>query len=91
MKLSYQINGVNREEWKERGYDICLRGVSEKFKQNPHLMNMLQATKGYTLAEASNDRLWGTGIPLRDKDTLTQASWSSHGWLSNMLHDIRDK
>ena len=90
-RLSYQINGVNREEWKERGYEICLRGISEKFKQNPQLMNMLQATNGFILAEASNDRLWGTGVLLRDKDALTQSAWSSHGWLSNMLHDIRDK
>ena len=52
---------------------------------------MLQATNGFILAEASNDRLWGTGVPLRDKDVLTQSAWSSHGWLSNMLHDIRDK
>ena len=54
-RLSYQINGVNRDEWKERGYDICLRGITEKFKQNPHLMNMLKATNEFTLAEASND------------------------------------
>ena len=90
-RLSYQINGVNREEWKEHGYEICLRGISEKFKQNPQLMNMLQATNGFILAEASNNRLWGMGVPLRDKDALTQSAWSSHGWLSNMLHDIRDK
>ena len=90
-KLSYQINGVNRNEWKEHGYEICLRGISKKFKQNPQLMNMLQATNGFTLGEASNYRLWGTGIPLRDKDALNKSAWSSTGWLSDMLHEIRDK
>ena len=90
-KLSYQIKGTNKDEWRERGYDICFQGISEKFNQNPNLMNMLKATKGFVLAEASNDRLWGTGIPLRDKHTLSQTSWSSRGWLSDMLHEIRDK
>ena len=63
-KLSYQINGINKEEWHERGYDICLKGILEKFNQNPNLMSMLKATKGFVLVEALNDRLWGTGIPL---------------------------
>ena len=90
-KLSYQIKGINQDEWHERGYDICFKDVSEKFNQNPNLMNMLKATKGFILAEASNNRLWGTGIPLRDKHALSQTSWSSRGWLSDMLFEIRDK
>ena len=90
-KLSYQINGMNKGEWHEQGYDICFKVISDKFNQNPNLMSMLKATKGFVLAEASNARLWGTGIPLRDKHTLTQTSWSLRGWLSDMLHEIRDK
>ena len=27
-------------------------------------------TQPKTLAEASTDKTWGTGIPIRDKDTL---------------------
>ena len=90
-KLSYQIKGINKDEWHERGYDICFQGISEKFIQNPNLMIILKATKGFVLAEASNDRLWGTGIPLQDKNALSQTSWYSCGWLSDMLQDIRDK
>ena len=90
-KLSYQIKGTNKDEWREWGLDICFQGVSEKFNQNQNLMNMLKATKGFVLAEASNNRLWGMGIPLQDKHALSQTSWSSHGWLLDMLHEIRDK
>ena len=90
-KLSYQIKGINKDEWCKRGHDICFQGVSEKFIQNPNLMNMLKAIKGFVLAEASNHRLWGTGIPLRDKNALSQTSWYSRRWLSDMLQDIRDK
>ena len=62
-KLSYQIKW---DEWHEHGYEVCFTGIAEKFNQNPNLMSMLRATKGLTVAEASNDKLWGTGIPLRD-------------------------
>ena len=90
-KLGYQINGVNRDEWCKCGYEVCFTGVAEKFNQNPNLMSMLRATKGLTIAEALNDKLWGTGIPLRDRCVLSQSLWVSRGWLSGMLHEIRDK
>ena len=30
-RLSYQINGVNQNEWKQHAYDICFQGVRKKF------------------------------------------------------------
>ena len=52
---------------------------------------MLNTTKPKLLGEASTDRLWGTGIGLRDVKVLNKNCWFGHGWLSNMLHDIRDQ
>ena len=71
-KLSYQINGVDKQQWRDNGFDKCYTGVREKFKQNPHLHNMLKTTSPKTLAEAPIDRTWGTGISLRDSDALKQ-------------------
>ena len=88
--LSYQINGANNSEWRENGYDICYKGVHAKFHQNPDLLNMLRATGMKTIAEASNDHAWGTGIPLRDTKVLSKTHWHSNGWLSDMLHTICD-
>ena len=88
-KLSYQINGVDKQQWRDNGFDKCYTGVGEKFKQNPHLHNMLKTTSPKTLAEASIDRTWGMGISLRDSDTLKQDHWHTSGWLSNMLQRIR--
>ena len=43
------------------------------------------------LAEATTDRLWGTGIQLRDRSALDTGKWSGVGWLSRMLTTIRDE
>ena len=87
-KLSYQVNGVDKQQWIDNGFDKCYTGVREKFKQNLHLHNMLKTTSPKTLAEASIDRTWGIGIGLRDSDTLKQDHWHTPGWLSNMLQRI---
>ena len=58
--------------------------------QNDTLHQILKQTYLKILAEASVDKLWGTGIPLRDKDALTKAKWQTPGWLSQMLPKICD-
>ena len=87
-KLCYQINGVDKQQWRDNRFDKCYTGVREKFKQNLHLHDMLKTTSPKTLVEASIDRTWGTGISLRDSDALKQDHWHTSGWLSNMLQRI---
>ena len=89
-KLSYQINGVDNNKWHNEGYEICLDDIWEKFIQNPTLLSMLHTTKPKILVEATNNRLWGTGIPLCNNDALNTEKWRSTGWLSRMLLSIRD-
>ena len=43
------------------------------------------------LVEASTDRLWGTGISIRDIHVLDNKKWHERGWLSDMLHIVRDE
>ena len=88
--LSYQINGVNNEKWRAEGFKICLKGVEAKFKQNKEIWSMLKTTEPKTLVEASNDRLWGTGISLKDTHVLDSKRWYGKGWLSEMLHIVRE-
>ena len=52
---------------------------------------MLKTTSPKILAEATTDRLWGTGIRLRDSCALDTEKWSGTGWLSRMLIMIRDE
>ena len=61
-KLSYSINGVDKEKWMNIGYELCFDGIREMFLQNPLLLSMLKTTAPKILAEATTDRLWGTGI-----------------------------
>ena len=88
--LSYQINGVNNEKWRAEGFELCLKGVEAKFKQNRELWSMLKMTEPKTLVEAGNDRLWGMGISLNDTHVLDSRRWHGKGWLSEMLHIVRD-
>ena len=89
-RLGYKITGVDHMRWKADGFEKCIIGLKEKFNQNPLLKSMLVATKPKLLVEASTDRLWGTGVGLRDTNVLNHTYWSGHGWLSKMLHQIRD-
>ena len=88
-RLSYQINGVDAECWRNEGYDICYEGIKQKFLQNESLLARLKSTTPKILAEATPNRLWGTGIGLHDKNTLKMNNWTSQGWLSRMLLNIR--
>ena len=88
-KLGYTINGVDKEKWSNIGYDKCFDGIREKFLQNPPLLSMLKTTSPKILAEATHDRIWGTGIRLHDACALDTEKWAGPGWLSRMLHTIR--
>ena len=52
---------------------------------------MLKTTLPKILAEATTDRLWGTGIRLWDLCALDTEKWSGTGWLLRMLITIRDE
>ena len=80
-KLSYKIQGYDAKTWRDKGYDLCLPGLKEKFLQNPILMNMLRTTSPKLLVESSFDKTWGTGIPLKDKDALNKKKLA-HQWLA---------
>ena len=86
--LSSRIKDYDPERWRNDGHNVCFTSIKEKFVQNQLLMNMLKATKPKTLTKASNDKVWETGIPLRDFDVLKEDKWYGRGWLSETLHTI---
>ena len=69
-RLGYQVQGFNMKRWQAEGYDLCLKGIREKFIQNPPLLQMLKSTQPKIIVEAILDKLWGTGIQLHDPDAL---------------------
>ena len=88
--LGYKISGFDMQKWSTEGYAVCLDGIRCKFMQNPLLLQMLKATGNKIIVEASTDKLWGTGIDLRDNQALNPDQWHSTGWMSSILMDIRD-
>ena len=91
QKMSYNINGVDKEKWMNVGYELCFDSIQEKFLQNRPLLSMLKTTSPKILAETTADRLWGTGIKLQDTSALDTDKWAGQGWLSKMLITIREE
>ena len=88
--LGYKIHGYDPKIWHEKGYSLCLPGIKAKFNQNPTLLKMLKTTSPKLLVESTIDKIWGTGVPLKENDALNREKWYNSGWLSSMLMDIRD-
>ena len=84
-RLSYNIADFNVQCWMKEGYELCEKGIREKFIQNTPLLEMLKNTGSLIFAEASKDKTWGTGIPLRDTNALCTSKWKNNGWLSRLL------
>ena len=69
--------------------ETCLAGIKQKCIQNPLLMNMLKSTKPKTRVEAQMTNS-GEQVYCLDFDALKEDKWYGKGWLSEMLHSIRD-
>ena len=89
-KMGHQITkSKDTVEWKEVAKEICAPGIREKFLQNTNLMLLLLSTNHQTLAEASHDTTWGTGISLRDEKCLEKGKWKNTGILGEILMELR--
>ena len=67
---------------------FVMEGIKQKFLQNNALPVQLKSTTPKIFAEATPNRLWGTGVSLCNKNALETNNWTSPGWLSKMLINI---
>ena len=58
--------------------------------QNQHLLYELLQTGNKTLVESKYDDVWGTGIPLSNRNCLVKEQWKSFGILGRILMNIRE-
>ena len=70
--ISRDINNFDRKSWNEVAEELCYEGVKQKFLQNQHLLEELLKTGEKTLVELSYDDVWGTGIPLSNRNCLVK-------------------
>ena len=88
-QLSYHIQNYNHQEWVVVAQELCLKGISAKFEQNPSLSKKLLLTGEKILVESSRDDVWKTGIPLFHWDCLNKSQWKGNGILGNILTEVR--
>ena len=84
------INNFDRKSWNEVAEEFCYEGVRQKIMQNQHLLDELLQTGNKTLVESSYDDVWGTGIPLSNRNCLVKEQWKSFGILGRILMNIRE-
>ena len=70
---------------------MCYDGIKAKFTQNPWLANLLLSTKDEILAEATFDKVWGTGIPLHQKECTDRSQWNCTGIMGEILMAVREE
>ena len=83
-------NNFDRKSWNEVAEELCYEGVRQKFLQNQHLLDELLQTGNKTLVESSYDDVWGTGIPLSNRNCLVKEQWKSFRILGRILMNIRE-
>ena len=79
------------ERWAPVRYGIVLRGTIEKYRQNPQLWKLLEATGERLLVEASTtDRIWGIGLSPDDPRALDPAQWLGQNLLGRAITEARE-
>lgn len=89
--LGRKVWSFDAETWNQLARDVVYRGNFAKFSQNSHLEELLRATIGTTLVEASPfDRIWGIGLKEGQPETKDRATWRGKNWLGEVLTAVRD-
>ena len=77
------------DKWKHEAKLRCEEGIKARFMQNVPLHSYLLNTKDKKIVECSNDKFWGTDIPMYEEDCLNPRKWTSQGLLGEILENIR--
>ena len=89
-QLSRDIANYDKDNWRQVAKNMCQDGITEKFKQNPTLSEILLKTGEKKLVECSFDKHWGTGLLLSNRNCLDKKMWTNDGGiLGEMLMNTR--
>lgn len=90
-ELGRRVRGFDKNQWEAQCRQFVYEANHAKFTQNPQLLEILLATKGTTLVEASpTDRIWGVGLEESDPRIRNRATWRGTNWLGEMLTKLRE-
>ena len=89
--LARDIKNYDHKNWKANAKEVCKPALAAKFQSSDPLLNLLKSTGDKMIIEACHNQLWGTGIPLRDKDCLNREKWIGQGILGEILCELRSE
>ena len=85
------IRHYDQQSWENSAKSLCYDGIKAKFTQNPWLANFLLSTNDEVLAEATFDKVWGTGVPLHCRDCTDRTQWHGIGIMGEILMAIQEE
>jgi ribA/ribD-fused uncharacterized protein len=90
--LGRKVKNFDNSTWTRERMRIVKDGNRAKFTQNAELLDVLLATKGTTLVEASPyDKIWGIGLGEKDPRANDPAQWQGKNLLGIVLTELRDE
>jgi len=90
--LGRKVKPFDDAIWRREREGIVRAGSRAKFTQNPELRELLLATRGTTLVEASPyDRIWGIGLAATDPRAQDPATWRGQNLLGKILTELREE
>ena len=89
-ELGRQVKRFNENTWYVYKWKFVYTGNKYKFTQNKELKEILLATRGTTLVEASpNDKIWGIGLTADNPKAQKRETWEGKNLLGEILTELR--
>ncbi|MCB9558912.1 MAG: NADAR family protein [Kofleriaceae bacterium] len=89
--LGRKVRNFDDRAWRQAREAIVYRGNHAKFTQNPALREVLLATAGTELVEASpTDRIWGIGMTSSSPHATDRSRWRGQNLLGQILTRLRE-
>lgn len=90
-KLGRKVRDYDDEIWKEKRFDVVVKGNIAKFSQNEKLLDFLLSTDDKILVEASpKDTVWGIGLDESSPEAIHPRKWIGENLLGFALMEVRD-
>ena len=90
-KLGRKVRNYDDEIWKEKRFDVVVKGNIAKFSQNEKLLDFLLSTDDKILVEASpKDTVWGIGLDESSSEAIQPRKWIGENLLGFALMEVRD-
>ena len=90
-KLGRKVRNYDDEIWKEKRFDVVVKGNIAKCSQNEKLLDFLLSTDDKILVEASpKDTVWGIGLDESSPEAIQPRKWIGENLLGFALMEVHD-